>query len=527
MSAQPKFNEEAQTFSGNNAHANDNAQTSDNKILLDYKRDHGGTLSRHNGVVTLIGCRVGDDVGNATVHDGAAVFAPTEQPIAVVDGAVIHLSESDLAAVLVRRNQLALRYDCDRGKWFKWSGAHWLETKPGAVLHEARILAHTASTGKKTKELIAARKASFIRGIETLAQKEPPMPTSISEWDADDYLLGTPGGTVDLRTGALRPADQDDMITKLTAVAPADNEDCPRWIAFLNEATSGDSELIGFLKRWFGYCLTGDTREHALVFVFGPSGTGKSRFIAIMEYVLNNYATTAGMEVFTASKFDRHTTELARLAGARLVTASETEEGKAWDEARVKQLTGGDRIAARFMRQDNFEFVPRFKLSIVGNHMPRVKRVSDAMQRRLNVVPFSIKPAVVDQDLPAKLEAEAAGILRWAINGCLDWQRVGLGRPSKVKDANADYFESQDTISQWLEECCRVEKDNKYLKATRSDLFTSWKNYAEAANEYAGKQSDLFEHLRREGFREYRVALGRGFSGLQIKNEHPARYEGE
>ena len=209
------------------------------------------------------------------------------------------------------------------------------------------------------------------------------------------------------------------------------------------------------------------------------------------------------------------------------MTASETEEGKAWDEAKVKQLTGGDRIAARFMRQDDFEFAPQFKLWIVGNHMPRVKRVSDAMQRRLNVVPFTIKPDIVDQDLPAKLQAEASGILRWAINGGLEWQRNGLGRPSKVKDANADYFEGQDTIGQWLEECCRVEKDNKYLKATRAELFQSWKAYAEAANEYAGKQSDLFEHLRREGFREYRVALGRGFGGLQIKNEHQSRYGGD
>ena len=173
-----------------------------------------------------------------------------------------------------------------------------------------------------------------------------------------------------------------------------------------------------------------------------------------MEYVLADFATTAGMETFTASKFDRHTTELARLAGARLVTASETEEGKAWDEAKVKQLTGGDRITARFMRQDNFEFVPQFKLWIVGNHMPRVKRVSDSMQRRLRVVPFTIKPDVVDHGLPAKLEAEAPGILRWMVT---EWQRSGLGMPSKVKEASADYFESQNAIRQWLEECCRVE----------------------------------------------------------------------
>ncbi|MET3991611.1 putative DNA primase/helicase [Bradyrhizobium sp. S3.9.2] len=511
MSAQPKFNT-------HDSHANDNGPLDERQMLLDYKIDgHGGSLSRHNGSLALIGCRVGDEVGTATVRDGAIVFEPTGQPIAVVDGSITYLSESDLADVLVRRNLLALRYDCDRERWFEWSGSCWKVARGGSVLHEARLLAHGASGGRKSKELIAARKASFAAGIERLAKGDPRVAVHADVWDADQFLLGTPGGTVDLRTGVLRPADQDDMITRLTAVAPADTEDCPRWLQFLNESTGGDVELIGFLKRWCGYCLTGSVREHSLVFVFGPSGTGKSRIIAVMEYVLAGYATTAGMETFTASKFDRHTTELARLAGARLVTASETEEGKAWDEAKVKQLTGGDRITARFMRQDNFEFAPQFKLWIVGNHMPRVKRVSDSMQRRLRVVPFTIKPEVVDQGLPAKLEAEAPGILRWMVNGCTEWQRNGLGMPSKVKEASADYFESQNAIGQWLEECCRVEKSNRYLKATRSDLFHSWKTWAEASNEFVGKQNDLYAHLRMEGFDEYKLAGSRGFSGVEVK----------
>jgi len=316
MIAQAKSNTQ-DTFAQDNEPSN-STQTDDREMLLNYKIDHGGSINRRDGKFELIGSRVGDEVGTATVRDGAIVFEPTEQPIAVIDGAITHLSESDLAEVLVRRNLLILRYDCNRGRWFEWSGAHWRVAKPGSVLHEARAIAHAASAGKRTKELIAARKASFAHGIEKLAKGDPRMAVSAREWDADPYLLGTPGGTVDLRTGVLLPADQEDMITKLTAVTPADDEDCPRWIAFLDEATDGDTELIAFLKRWCGYCLTGLTKEHALVFVFGPSGTGKSRIISIMEFVLNDYATTAGMETFTASKYDRHTTELARLAGARL-----------------------------------------------------------------------------------------------------------------------------------------------------------------------------------------------------------------
>ena len=160
-------------------------------------------------------------------------------------------------------------------------------------------------------------------------------------WNSDPMLLGTPGGTVDLRTGELRTSRREDYITKMTSVAPLD-EPCPRWIQFLNEATGKDAGLIKFLQQWCGYGLTGLTREHALVFVYGPGGNGKSVFLNVVQTIMKDYAVTAAMDTFTASKSDKHPTDLAMLCGARLVTASETEEGRAWAEARIKQMTGGD-----------------------------------------------------------------------------------------------------------------------------------------------------------------------------------------
>jgi putative DNA primase/helicase len=207
-------------------------------------------------------------------------------------------------------------------------------------------------------------------------------------------LLGTPGGTVDLRTGELRTSRLEDCITKMTSVAPLD-EPCPRWIQFLNEATGKDADLIEFLQQWCGYGLTGLTREHALVFVYGAGGNGKSVFLNVVQTIMKDYAITAAMDTFTASKFDKHSTDLAMLQGARLVTASETEEGRAWAEARIKQMTGGDAITARFMRQDNFTFTPQFKLTIIGNHQPVLHNVDDAAKRRFNIVPFLLKPAKV------------------------------------------------------------------------------------------------------------------------------------
>jgi hypothetical protein len=179
--------------------------------------------------------------------------------------------------------------------------------------------------------------------VEAFARADPQLAVTAEIWDRDPWLLGTPGGTVDLRTGELRTARREDFITKQTGAAPEPGEP-RRWLQFLREATAGDSELVRFLQQVAGYCLTGSTREHSLFFIYGPGGNGKSVFLNLLNYVLGDYATTAAMETFTASKHDRHPTDLAMLNGARLVSASETEEGRAWAESRIKQLTGGDKI---------------------------------------------------------------------------------------------------------------------------------------------------------------------------------------
>ena len=166
--------------------------------------------------------------------------------------------------------------------------------------------------------------------------------------------------------------------------------------------------------------------------------------------ILGDYATTATMDAGTVTGGERHTTDIAMLRGARLVTASETEEGRAWAEARIKQLTGRDPITARFMRQDNFTFRPAFKLMIVGNHKPTLHNVDEAARRRFNIVPFTRMPAKPDPKLDAKLRAEAPGILRWMIVGCRDWQANGLQRPQSVVEATEEYFSNQDTFGQWL-----------------------------------------------------------------------------
>ena len=192
----------------------------------------------------------------------------------------------------------------------------------------ARYLAEDQDANKRFK----LNSTTFAVGVERFAKVDPEVAVTIDYWDSDPLLLGTPGGTVDLRTGRLRLPRRDDGITKSTGFAPSD-KGCPLWLAFLDQTTGNDAELIRFLQQWCGYALTGLTREHALVFVYGPGGNGKSVFLNTVTAILKDYAATAAMDTFTASTSDKHPTDLAMLRGARLVTASETEEGSAWAEA--------------------------------------------------------------------------------------------------------------------------------------------------------------------------------------------------
>ena len=251
------------------------------------------------------------------------------------------VTQDGIAQVFARRFEDRLRYCHDTGAWFEWTGTHWKKDKTALAFQFCRELAREFTADSKAGEMKEVRKISFAGGVEKFAKSDRSMAVTSEIWDRDPFLLGTPDGTVDLRTGELREPDPRDGITKITAVAPAPSADCPRWLQFLDE-TFGDADLIRFIQQWNGYCLTGEISEHALVFGFGNGGNGKGVWLNTVAGIMADYATTAAMDTFTASKNDRHPTELAMLRGARMVTASETEEGRSWAESRIKQMTGGD-----------------------------------------------------------------------------------------------------------------------------------------------------------------------------------------
>lgn len=306
------------------------------------------------------------------------------------------------------------------------------------------------------------------------------------------------------------------MISKSTTIAPAPGTPVG-WLRFLAQSTGDDAEMIEFLQRVLGYMLTGLTVEQALFFVYGDGGNGKGVFINVARRIMGDYAVTSAMETFTASRSEQHPTGLAMLRGARMVTASETEKGRAWAESRIKQLTGNDEISARYMRQDFFSFVPEFKLLIIGNFHPELSTVDDAMRRRFNIIPFTRKPKAVNPKLEQELEAEFPQILNWMIEGCLKWRRDGLLRPQAVLEATADYFEEQDVFGQWLEAFC---DQGPGFKEPTNNLFHKWSQFAADAKEDAGSMKGFASMMTKRGFVPGRESAGgrlRFWKGLCLK----------
>lgn len=423
-------------------------------------------------------------------------------------------SDESLALRFAEEHADSLRYVAAWSRWLQWDGQRWKFDDTLHAFDLARRICREAADGCE-KEGIAKTVASAktTAAVVSLARADRKIAATIHQWDADVWSLNTSDGVIDLKTGTRRNHKSTDYMTKIAAVSP--EGDCPLWLKFLDTVTAGDQELQSFLQRVAGYSLTGATKEHAMFFAYGTGANGKSVFVNTISGILGDYQHTAPIETFTATNSDRHPTELAGLRGARLVTATETEEGRRWAESKIKTLTGGDSVSARFMRQDFFEFTPQFKLLIAGNHRPGLRSVDEAIRRRFNLIPFviTIPPDERDPDLAEKLKAEWPGVLSWMVRGCLEWQRIGLAPPAAVTAATAAYLEAEDATAAWLDECCT--RDVEAWEQT-STLFASWTVWAERTGEYVGTRRRFTQALEARGLVPQRHMNGRGFVGLRI-----------
>ena len=426
-------------------------------------------------------------------------------------------SEDGLALRFSQRYAQDLRYVSRWGHWIRWDGARWVDDDTLRVFDLARGICRAARTecgDAQERAAIRIAAGQTVAAIERLARADRRHAASVEQWDTHPWLLNTPTGTIDLRTGVIHEHSRNEYITKIAAAGPG--VECPLWLEFLQRVSGGDPDLQSFLQRMIGYSLTGSTHEHALFFLYGTGANGKSVFLSTVSGLLAEYAKTAPASSFTASASEQHPTDLAGLRGARFVTAIETEDGTRWAESKIKSLTGGDKIAARFMRCDFFEFLPEFKLVMAGNHKPGLRSVDEAIRRRFHLVPFTvtIPPRERDPRLTEKLRAEFPGILSWAVRGCLEWQEQGLNPPVAVLDATAEYMAGEDAVGRWLEDGCISDKD---LWTSGAALFLDYKAWCERSGEKPSSPKQLTQVLEGRGFTQKRTSAARGLSGIGLR----------
>jgi putative DNA primase/helicase len=363
----------------------------------------------------------------------------------------------------VSRHVDEVRYTAAWSRYNFWDGNLWRSDDTLKVFSMAQLLCREVAAGVKKGKDTANLRNYLLSGTARarmleMARENPEMAARPGDWDRDPWLLGTPSGTVDLRTGELRPSDPRDMISLSTAVAPGG--DCTLWKETLKGIFLDDEAVISFVKRLAGYSLTGLTVEEILVFLHGGGGNGKGTVVETILYVIGDYGCTVPMTTLIQRRHQEHPTEIAKLHRKRLAVASETEEGARWNTARIKLLTGSDRLTGRFMRNDYFDFDPTFQLFVSANEQPSFGKVDDAIRRRLVMIPFLASFCREDDSLDEKrkvrLKAESPGVLRWLIDGCLEWQAGGLNVPRKLRTAADDYLAEANDVARFVNECCIV-----------------------------------------------------------------------
>jgi putative DNA primase/helicase len=406
-----------------------------------------------------------------------------------------------------------LRYCYPWGKWLVYDGMRWRVDDRGAVVRLAKETARSIfeeakeAADDETAKLLgkwatSSLSESKLRSMIALAQSEPGIPVLPEEMDASRDLLNVLNGTIDLRTGELREHRREDLITKLAPVEYAPAAAAPAWTAAL-ERVLPSGEVRRFFKKVCGYALTGDVSEQMLPVLYGTGANGKSTVLNALLAVVGDYGMQAAPDLLVAKK-GSHPTELADLFGMRFVASIEVEDGSRLAESLVKQLTGGDRIKARRMRQDFWEFEPAHKVFMACNHKPQVRGTDNAIWRRIRLVPFTetIPPAAQDKHLPDKLREERAGILAWAVEGCLEWRREGLQAPAEVRKATGAYRAEMDVLGAFLRECCALDAENN---VAARDLYAAYRMWCEEGGERPESQRKFGSRLTDRGtFERYR-----------------------
>ncbi len=464
-------------------------------------------------------------VGSAPGDNGAPPAQGAEPGSSPDSPGTCRFTDMGNAQRLINRYGPDLRYSYAQGRWYVWTGTHWGHDEGGAVVRKAketvRAIFHEAAKARDkdameevTKWALKSQGDARITAMIHLAQSDVPIQPA--EFDRDPWLFNVANGTINLKTGELHPHRREDFLTKMAPVSHDVLAGCPLFMSFLSAIMDDNQAMMAFLQRAAGYNLTGDISEQKVIVAHGGGANGKSTLITTLLRLMGDYAKQAAPDLLLAKKGETHPTELADLLGCRFVAGIEVDEGRRLAEALVKQMTGGDRMKARFMRQDFFEFDPTHKLWLAVNHKPAVRGTDHAMWRRICLVPFTvtITDDKKDKDLPAKLQAELPGILNWALAGCLAWQHGGLQSPDEVKNATNSYRDEMDVLAHWLDDCCVI---TPAARTPAGDLYTSYADWCGKGGEHPLPQRTFGLRLAERGYEQLRTKVARFWKGVGLR----------
>jgi putative DNA primase/helicase len=441
-------------------------------------------------------------------------------------------NDSGRAEHFVDKHLESIRYVPAWNCWLIWEEHHWRkddcgEIKRLAVKHSsdlvkcATLIADHSLRNAALKDAIYSGDEKRINQMLAIAKCDPRIVVRHNQLDADPDLLAVQNGVIDLRTGVFRAGRREDFITKRAGVQYVHGATCPQWQQYLNVVLAENEELISYLQRYVGYTLTGHVKEQCFAFLYGSGKNGKSVFTELLLKLLGEYGQKASASLLVASHNGREPThEIARLQGARLVVGSETEEGARLAESRVKDLTGGDTLTGRFLYAEAFDFRVCLKLWMFGNHKPEIRGTDDGIWRRVRLIPFTVQipEASRDPDLSSKLAAELPGILNWALHGVLLWKNGGLGAPSVVTNAGAEYRNEEDTLGDFIREETEAVPG---ARTSLSEMFLAYKAWAELNGmRFPLHKRLLNKRLSERGFVQGRANREKFWEGVSLKSEN-------
>jgi len=456
----------------------------------------------------------------------ATEAAANETPVETSGDSHFPTNDVERAVRFAKEFEGVIRYVHALGTWFIWNGSRWAPDDNGEIYRKAqeipKLLKLEAALIEGDREsktafghAIRSGEAPKLRAMIELAKHQPGVATAPEIFDANPWLLGVKNGVVDLRTGEFRESSKEDFITKQAGVAYDPAARCLTWERFIERALNGSKELVDYAKRIVGYCLSGDTSEHSIFFCYGTGRNGKTTFTETHQALMGDYAVKASPTLLVQ---DRHgkspEAEKARIANARLVVGSEVEEGSKLAESLIKDLTGGDTTTGRELFGKTFEYKPTQKLVMFGNHKPVVRGGDFGIWRRLKLIPFDVQipDAEVDRELPAKLLAESSGILNWAIQGFLAWQKTGLCTPEAVLIATTEYKEEEDELGEFIGEKCRLSGE-----VDRKELYRAYKEWAdEGGIRYVMKERVFAKKLREKNIGGRQSGPTRYWTGISV-----------